>query len=293
MMKLPIKASGWLPVMALLIAITSIQGGASLAKSLFPVVGASGVTSLRLALASLILLVIFRPWRLHFSRKQLIPLIIYGLALGSMNFLFYLSLRTVPQGIAVALEFTGPLAVALFSSRRIIDFIWVTLVILGLGFLLPIQGHQENMHLIDVACALGAGVCWALYILFGQRAGSQHGSATVALGTLIAAIIFVPAGLIQAGESIWHWSVLPIGLGVAILSTAIPYSLEMLALTRLPAQTIGTLFSLEPAVGALSGLLFLGETLTFTQFLALLCIIVASVGSTMTIQHKNRHLDND
>jgi inner membrane transporter RhtA len=273
-----------MPVAVILIAMLSIQSGASLAKSLFPLVGAPGVTALRIALGTLILVVIFKPWRLRFKKEQRLPLLLYGLALGAMNYMFYLSIQTIPLGIAVALEFTGPLAVALFSSRRPVDFIWVVLAVLGLWFLLPLGQSVAQIDLTGAALALGAGACWAVYILTGQRAGEEHGPATVALGSLIASIIFVPLGMAQATESIWQWSILPVGLAVAILSTALPYSLEMIALTRLPTRIFGTLMSMEPALAAISGMVFLGETLTFTQTLALCSIIAASMGSTLTMR---------
>ena len=277
---LPRKSSVWMPVAVILIAMMSIQSGASLAKSLFPLVGAPGVTALRIALGTLILVVVFKPWRLRFKKEQRLPLLFYGLALGGMNYMFYLSIQTIPLGIAVALEFTGPLAVALFSSRRPVDFIWVILAVLGLWFLLPLGQSVSQVDLTGAALALGAGACWAVYILTGQRAGEEHGPATVALGSLIAAVIFVPIGMAQATDSIWQWSILPVGLAVAILSTALPYSLEMIALTRLPTRIFGTLMSMEPALAAISGMIFLGETLTLVQTLALCSIIAASMGST-------------
>ncbi len=277
-------SSVWLPVAVILIAMLSIQSGASLAKSLFPLVGAPGVTALRIVLGTAILVVIFKPWRLRFKKEQRLPLLFYGLSLGAMNYMFYLSIQTIPLGIAVALEFTGPLAVALFSSRRPVDFIWVVLAVLGLWFLLPLGQNVSEIDLTGAALALGAGACWAVYILTGQRAGEEHGPATVALGSVIAAIVFVPIGMAQATESIWQWSVMPIGLAVAILSTALPYSLEMIALTRLPTRIFGTLMSMEPALAAISGMVFLDETLTFTQTLALCSIIAASMGSTLTMR---------
>lgn len=280
------KSPVWLPVVILIIAMISIQSGASLAKSLFPVIGATGVTALRLALGTFILAVIFKPWRLRFSKQQRVPLLVYGLALGGMNFLFYLSIQTVPLGIAVALEFTGPLAVALFSSRRALDFVWIVLAISGLWFLLPLGKDVAHVDLKGAAFALGAGACWAFYIISGQRAGADHGPATVAIGSLIAAVVFVPVGIVEAGEALWHWSVLPLGLGVAILSTALPYSLEMMALTRLPTRTFGTLMSMEPALAAMSGMVFLNESLSLVQWLALLFIITASAGSTLTARRK-------
>ncbi|EKS6408702.1 threonine/homoserine exporter RhtA [Enterobacter hormaechei] len=281
---LPRKSSVWMPVAVILIAMMSIQSGASLAKSLFPLVGAPGVTALRIALGTLILVVIFKPWRLRFKKEQRLPLLFYGLALGGMNYMLYLSIQTIPLGIAVALEFTGPLAVALFSSRRPVDFIWVILAVLGLWFLLPLGQSVSQIDLTGAALALGAGACWAVYILTGQRAGEEHGPATVALGSLIAAVIFVPIGMAQATDSIWQWSILPVGLAVAILSSALPYSLEMIALTRLPTRIFGTLMSMEPALAAISGMIFLGETLTLVQTLALCSIIAASMGSTLTMR---------
>lgn len=272
------KMPVWLPIVILLVAMASIQGGASLAKSLFPLVGAPGSAALRLALGTLILIAFFKPWRLRFAKEQRLPLLFYGVSLGGMNYLFYLSIQTVPLGIAVAL----------FSSRRPVDFVWVVLAVLGLWFLLPLGQDVSHVDLTGCALALGAGACWAIYILSGQRAGAEHGPATVAIGSLIAALIFVPIGALQAGEALWHWSVIPLGLAVAILSTALPYSLEMIALTRLPTRTFGTLMSMEPALAAVSGMIFLGETLTPIQLLALGAIIAASMGSTLTVRKESK-----
>jgi len=282
--KLPV----WLPILVILIAMCSIQSGAALAKSLFPLVGAPGVTALRLALGTLILVCIFKPWRLRFTREQRLPLLFYGLSLGAMNYLFYLSIQRIPLGVAVALEFTGPLAVALFGSRRAVDFVWVALAVLGLWFLLPLGQSIAHVDLTGAALALGAGACWAVYIITGQRAGEEHGPATVAMGSLIAAVVFVPIGVFQAGDVLWQWSILPLGLGIAILSTALPYSLEMIALTRLPTRTFGTLMSMEPALAAVSGMLFLNESLTGQQTLALLAIMTASMGSTLTLRRETK-----
>lgn len=281
-----------MPIAVLLIAMLSLQGGASLAKSLFPAVGATGITALRLGFGTLILCIIFKPWRLRFSREQRLPLLMYGLALGTMNFTFYLAIRTVPLGVAVGLEFTGPLALALFGSRRPLDFVWVLLAVIGLWFLLPFGTGMTAIDPLGAALAVSAGACWAIYILAGQRAGAEHGPATVAIGSLIASVIFVPLGLTFAESGIWTWAVMPIALLVALLSSAIPYSLEMLALTRLPARIFGTLMSLEPAMAAFSGMLFLGETLTGLQWLALLAIIIASAGSTLTMRPKKSQLNS-
>jgi len=275
-------ASTLFPVGLLLIAMASIQSGASLAKSMFPLVGAQGTTTLRLVFASLILLLVLRPWRATLTAKSLRTVIIYGIALGGMNFLFYMSLRTVPLGIAVALEFTGPLTVALLSSRKAIDFVWIALAVTGLLLLIPTKESGANIDLIGIGYALGAGVCWALYIVSGQKAGADNGIQTAALGVLIAAIFIAPIGIVHAGSAL-----LTTALGVAVLSTALPYSLEMIALTRLPARTFSTLTSIEPAFGALSGLLFLHESLTLMQWLAIGSIILASVGATLTMRPKS------
>ena len=280
-------ASTLFPVGLLLIAMASIQSGASLAKSMFPLVGAQGTTTLRLVFASLILLLVLRPWRATLTAKSLRTVIIYGIALGGMNFLFYMSLRTVPLGIAVALEFTGPLTVALISSRRVIDFVWIALAVTGLLLLIPTKESGANIDLIGIGYALGAGVCWALYIVSGQKAGADNGIQTAALGVLIAAIFIAPIGIVHAGSALLNPALLTTALGVAVLSTALPYSLEMIALTRLPARTFSTLTSIEPAFGALSGLLFLHESLTLMQWLAIGSIILASVGATLTMRPKS------
>lgn len=273
-----------LPVGLLLIAMASIQSGASLAKSMFPIVGAQGTTTLRLIFASLIMLLILRPWRAKLTAKSLKTVIVYGIALGGMNFLFYMSLQTVPLGIAVALEFTGPLAVAIYASRRAIDFVWIALAITGLLLLIPVGKSTHGIDLLGAGYALGAGVCWALYILFGQKAGADNGVQTAALGVIIAALFIAPIGIVHAGATLLTPSLIPVAIGVAVLSTALPYTLEMVALTRMPTRTFGTLMSIEPAFGALSGLLFLNEVLSFVQWMAILCIIMASVGATLTMR---------
>lgn len=278
------------PIGLLLIAMASIQTGASMAKTLFPLVGAQGTTSLRLIFASIILLLVLRPWRARFTAKSLRTVLFYGIALGGMNFLFYMSLRSVPLGIAVALEFTGPLAVALLGSRRLLDFVWIALAVTGLLLLIPTGKESASLNMTGVAYALGAGVCWAGYILFGQKAGEDNGIQTAALGVLIAALFIAPIGAVHAGWALFDIGLIPTAIGVAILSTALPYSLEMVALTRMPARTFGTLASLEPAFGALSGMLFLHENLTLTQWLAIAAIILASAGATLTARRETAQL---
>ncbi|BBO56208.1 MAG: threonine/homoserine exporter RhtA [Cobetia sp.] len=275
------------PVAMLLVAMCSIQSGASLATSLFPMIGAAGATAIRLIIASILLLAILRPWRKPVTRKAWKSITIYGVALGVMNLLFYQALKTVPLGIAVALEFTGPLAVALLSSRRWIDLGWVALAITGLVLLLLLgEDTAAPIDPVGAAFALGAGLCWALYILFGQKAGAGNGTQSAALGITIAAVVVAPVGLMEAGSAMFSVDILPLALAVAVLSTALPYTLEMVALPRLPTHTFGTLMSLEPAIGALSGLLFLGQTLGIFQWLAIGLVIAASVGTTLTGRSK-------
>jgi inner membrane transporter RhtA len=268
-----------IPIAALMAAMVCFQLGSVMAKGLFPVLGASGVASLRLALASAILVAVWRPWRMRFNLREARTILVYGLAMGWMNFFFYLSLRDIPLGIAVALEFSGPLAVAVLSSRRVSDFLWILMAALGLAALLPIGLGAKPLPASGVAYALAAGACWALYIVFGRKAGAAHGGPTTALGMLIGAIVIVPIGLVHSGTQLFSPAILPTAVGIALLSSALPYSLEMFALPRVPASTFGVLMSLDPAFGALSGLWFLGESLTLMQWAAIASIMVASAGS--------------
>ncbi|WP_236215424.1 threonine/homoserine exporter RhtA [Metapseudomonas otitidis] len=279
-------AATLLPVGVLIIAMTSVQSGASLAKSLFPLIGAEGTTTLRLVFAAIFLILVLRPWRARINTGALGSVVAYGVALGFMNLLFYMSLRTVPLGVAVALEFTGPLAVAIFSSRRLLDFVWIALAVVGLLLLLPVGANASGIDPLGAAYALGAGVCWGLYIIFGQRAGADHGMQSACLGVIVAAFAAAPFGVVHAGTDLLNLALIPTALGVALLSTAIPYTLEMYALQRMPARTFGTLMSIEPALGALSGLLFLGEKLTLLQWAAIGAIILASVGTTASMKRK-------
>lgn len=281
------SASGVFATLALLVvAMISIQVGAATAKQLFPVVGSTGATALRLLFAALILCAALRPWRLRMTAAVWRSILIYGVAVAGMNGLFYASLRTVPLGIAVALEFTGPLLVAMLSSRRVVDFLWIGLAVGGLLLLLPLGLTSDGVDPIGALLALGTGACWALYIVFGQKAGAEHGVQMTAVGVAIAAVCALPFGIAQAGAALFTPDILPVAAAVAVLSTALPYSLEMVALGRLPTKTFGTLMSMEPAISALSGLVLLGERLAVTQWLAIGAIIGASVGATTTAARK-------
>jgi inner membrane transporter RhtA len=271
-----------LPIAVLIVAMFSFQIGAVLAKQLFPVVGASGATALRLGLGCLMLLAVWRPWRIRPSAREARTLVIYGLAMGCMNWCFYLSLNRIPLGISVALEFTGPLAVAIATSRRTIDFAWIALAAMGLVALLPLGLESRPLDPAGIGFALAAGFFWAMYIVFGQKAGDAHGGQTTALGMVAAAIVIVPIGIAHAGTALLSPAILPVACAMAVLSSALPYSLEMYALTRMPARTFGVLMSGDPALGALAGLAFLGETLSMVQWGAIASIMLASAGSAAT-----------
>lgn len=274
-----------LSLSTLVIAIVSIQFGASVAKGLFPIVGAYGATALRLSIASLILLAIWRPWRQPLSKKAYQSIAIYGASLGLMNLLFYIALERIPLGIAVALEFTGPLSVSLLHSKKASDFLWATLAAVGLYLILPLSQTATALDPVGILFALGAGLCWAMYILFGQKAGGdEHAGLVTSLGMMMAALVVIPFAFLFSEKSFLNPQALPLALLVAILSSALPYSLEMISLKRIPAKTFGILMSLEPAIAAFMGLLYLGEVLTIRQTIAIICIICASLGGAMSVK---------
>jgi inner membrane transporter RhtA len=276
-----VAAAALMPIALLLAATISMQLGAVFAKSLFPSVGAQGAATLRLGYSALILGVTIRPWRGLSAGRRLAPLIAYGVSLGAMNTLFYMSLDTTPLGVAVSLEFLGPLGLALAASRRPMDFAWVALAAGGLAALLPLGQAARSVDPVGAALALGAGLCWALYIVFGRRAGADHGPRTTALGMIIAAAVFVPLGVARVGGALFAPALAPSAILLALLSSAVPYSLEMVALTRVPARVFGTLVSLSPALGALAGLVLLREIPTLIQWAGIGAIVLASLGATL------------
>lgn len=273
------------PVAGLLVSMASVQSGASVAKTLFPLAGVGGTVALRVGFGTLLLCLVLRPWRLRPPRASWLPLLVYGVSLGTMNGLFYQALERLPIGIAVAVEFIGPLTLAVLTSRRAVDLLWIALAAAGLALLLPLL-HRTHLDPTGILFALGAGACWALYILSGRKVGHQLGAQGVALGSLIAAALIVPLGLIGAPAVILSRAVLLRGLAVGALSTALPYSLEMIALARLPTRSFSVMMSLEPAVGAVSGLLFLDERLAATQWIAIVLVIAASIGTASSARQE-------
>lgn len=277
------------PLLAVFGSVTALGIGTSWAKHwLFPLVGAQGTTAVRVGLSAVLMVLIWRPWRWRLARADVQALALYGAALGGMNLMFYLSLRTLPFGVAVAIEFAGPLAVAIGSSRRAVDFVWVALAVGGLALLLPLGltgtagAASGALDPVGVLYALAAAVCWGSYIVFGKRAGHLHAGHAVSLGLLVAALVVVPVGIVHAGAALWSPTVLWIGAAVAAVSSAIPITLEMMALKRLPREAFGIMISMEPAVAAVLAMALLGEHLSALQWLAIGCIVAASMGSALT-----------
>jgi inner membrane transporter RhtA len=270
------------PLLAVLGSVVALGIGTSFAKQLFPLVGSLGTTALRVGFSALLLLLIWRPWRWTTTRADAKSLVRYGMAMGCMNLMFYQSIKTIPFGVAVAIEFSGPLAVAFFTSRRAIDYLWIALAIAGLGLLLPLGHDVTSLDPVGVGFGLGAAVFWAAYILFGKKVGHLHAGHSVALGLTMAAITVVPFGVWHAGGALLQPEILLYGIGVAAVSSAIPISLEMVALKRLTPAAFGVMASMEPAVAALMGVLVLHEQLTGLQWLAIVLVMCAAAGSAAT-----------
>jgi inner membrane transporter RhtA len=262
-------------------SLVSLAVGTSFAKSLFPALGAEGTSAYRIVFAMLMLMAVFRPWRRQWGWADALPLGLYGVTLGVMNLLFYSAIKTIPFGVAIAIEFTGPLAVAIWTSKKASDWLWVVLAATGLALLLPLPGTDAATALdpLGMGLALAAGFCWALYIVFGQRVAMRYGSMATPMGMLAAALVVAPVGVFHAGSALLDPQWLMAGLAVALLSSAIPYALEMFSLNHLPKNTFSILLSLEPAVGALAGWLVLSERLTLLQGLAIAMVMAASMGT--------------
>lgn len=279
-------------LLILLIAMISVQSSGSLAKMLFAQYPALTVSAMRLCFGALILSVIFKAWTINWGQIRWRAIISYGIALAGMNALFYLSLQRLPLGIAVAFEFIGPLSVALFYARQRYDLLWVGCAILGLILLFPFGQAQHGLDSLGIVLALAAGTCWALYIIAGQKPSGVSGNHTVFLGMTVGALILLPFALLSGNiGQVFEFPNLFLFIILAILASALPFSLEMLALKRLTPLSFGTLMSLEPAVAAFSGFIFLGEILLWNQWLALATIITASVGCTLTTQRARKMQD--
>jgi len=275
------RASVLAPVPSVLLAILSVQGGAAIAKGLFPVLGAAGTVGLRIGISAVLLLLAVRPRLGQLRAAQWRAVVPYGLALGTMNFLFYCALARIPLGLAVTLEFVGPLAVALAGSRRWADVGWVLLAGVGIALLAPWGG--SNLDMLGMAFALLAGGAWAMYIVLGGRvAAVLPGPQGVAVGMLFASLAVLPFSVAAGGWVLLTPRLLAAGTALAVLSSTLPFTLELNALRHLPSRTFSILMSLEPAAAAVCGLVFLHERLTLAQWLAVALVMAASAGATLT-----------
>ncbi|KFF13772.1 EamA family transporter [Flavobacterium hydatis] len=269
------------PLPAIILAILSVQCGAAIAKSLFPVIGAAGTASLRIGISAIILFLVYRPNLRMITPPQWKLVIPYGLSLGAMNLIFYLAIERIPVGLGVTLEFVGPLLVAVFGSKRLVDYLWILLAAIGIALIAP--WSSDGIDLVGVLFALLAGAFWATYIVLGGKVSRvmKDGDA-VSTGMLFASILIVPFGIMENGLSNLTPSLLGMGVALALLSSAIPFTLEMKALGQLPPRTFSILMSLEPAAASICAFFFLQEHLTFSQILAVAFVVIASAGSTMT-----------
>lgn len=267
------------PAAALIGATAAFQIGAALAKTLFPVVGPQGAAALRLVLASVMLLALVRPWRRWPVKAPLLPLAGLGVSMAGVILSFYFAIARLPLGAAIALQFLGPLAIAIFDSRKASDLIWAVLAGAGVLALVAPGTGGRALDPLGVAWALAAAALWASYILFGRPASRAFGGATPALSLTLAALIVAPVGLQHAGAMLVSPAVLPMALVVAVFAAAIPFSLEIYALPRLPARTFAVFTSLEPAFGAIVGYFILGEALPLSQAMGVLAVVGAAAGS--------------
>ncbi|MFF8095962.1 DMT family transporter [Streptomyces sp. NPDC016675] len=269
------------PVGLVLAGGLSVQFGAALAVSLMPRAGALGVVTLRLVVAAVVLLLICRPRLRGHSRADWGTVVVFGIAMAGMNGLFYQAVDRIPLGPAVTLEVLGPLALSVFASRRAVNLVWAALALAGV-FLLS-GGGFDSLDPAGAAFALGAGVMWAAYIVFSARTGRRFPQADgLALAMAVGAVLFLPLGIAESGAELIDPVTLALGAGVALLSSVLPYTLELLALRRLPAPTFAILMSLEPAIAAAAGFLILDQALTATQSAAIALVIVASMGAVRT-----------
>lgn len=259
--------------------IASVQFGAAIATTLFAHIGPAGAVLLRLVAATVVLLAIWRPRLRGRTRRELLLAGGFGLLLGVMNLSFYASIDRIPLGIAVTIEFVGPLAVAVIGSRRALDVAWVALA--AVGILALMRGDAASLNMLGVAFALFAGVLWGTYILVNARVGRAFEGATgLALALTVACVVVLPVGLAQGGAKLLQPRSLALGAAVGVLSSAIPYTFEMEALRRIATSVFGVLMSLEPAVAALAGFVVLGQALSAREAVGVALVMAASIGAS-------------
>ncbi|MFI1566322.1 EamA family transporter [Streptomyces sp. NPDC020490] len=269
------------PVGLVLAGGVSVQFGAALAASLMPRAGALGVVTLRLVAAAVILLLVCRPRLRGHSRTDWGTVVVFGVVMGAMNAMFYQAVARIPLGAAVTLEVLGPLALSVLASRRAVNMVWAGLALAGV-FLLG-GGDFGGLDPAGAGFALGAGAMWAAYIVFSARTGRRFPQADgLALAMGVAALLMLPLGIAESGAKLTDPVTIGLGSAVALLSSVLPYTLELLALRRLPASTFAVLMSLEPALAAAAGFLILGQTLSVAQAAAVALVIAASMGAVRT-----------
>ncbi|EFE68804.1 MULTISPECIES: EamA family transporter [Streptomyces] len=275
------------PVGLVLAGGISVQFGGALAVMLIPRAGALGVVTLRLLVAAIVLLVVCRPRLRGHSRADWGTVIVFGVAMAAMNGLFYQSVARIPLGPAVTLEVLGPLALSVLASRRAVNLVWAALALAGV-FLLG-GGGFDSLDPLGVVFALGAGAMWAAYIVFSSRTGRRFPQADgLALAMAVGAVLFLPLGIAESGTKLLDPVTLALGAGVALLSSVLPYTLELLALRRLPAPTFAILMSLEPAIAAAAGFVILDQALSALQSAAIALVIAASMGAVRTQAGRRR-----
>ncbi len=269
-------------VPAVLLSILSVQSGSSIAKKLFPHLGASGTCTMRIGLSAIILALINRPNIKGLDWKQWAYCALYGIFLGAMNVFFYLGISRIPLGLGVTIEFVGPLTLALVCSRKLKDLAWAILACLGIAFIVP-WGNSAGVDPVGIAFALTAGTCWALYIVMGGVVSRKVTSKqAVTLGLFFATLFILPFGIISGDLAALNWKYFFMSLGVAVFSSAIPFTLDFIGLQKLPAKTFSILMSLHPAFAAFFGLIFLQEYLSLNQCISICCVVLASIGTTLT-----------
>jgi inner membrane transporter RhtA len=269
-------------VVIAVVAIFSFEIGAAFTKGLFPSLGAFGAATVRLFFGAVILWAFRRPWRGALTSGQRWRLVAYGTSLGGMSLFFYLALAILPLGLTLSLEMTGPLTLSLVMSRRPLDIVWIAVAATGLLLLLPLGQPAAALDPRGMLFAMLAGTCWALYIVAGQKAGASlpQGRA-MALSLAVASLVVAPWGIAKAGAALIDPRNLPAAILSGLFSTAIPYSLDLYAMSRIPARLFGLLMSLAPVAGALVGLVMLHEALSPRQWTAILCIVAATGGSSL------------
>jgi inner membrane transporter RhtA len=270
------------PTSLVLLGIATVQLGAAIAKGLFGELGPTGTVFLRVGFAALVLLILWRPSLGGYARGDYLVAGVFGLTLAAMNLSLYLALDRIPLGIAVTLEFAGPLGVAVAGSRRMLDVLWVALAAAGIVLLAPLDVLGESdLDPAGVALALLAGCFWASYIILSARTGSVFpGGTGLVIALCVGTVVLAPVGVVGGGTALLDPGLLLAGFAVAMLSSAIPYSLELEALRKLPARVFGVLMSLEPAVAALVGFVVLGERLGMRALAAVLLVTVAAIGAS-------------